>query len=63
MSSFKFDHKEIASKDILKQHQLTDIPKNDASCYNGKEQRHNVDYQICEEKIKPFFIKTREKHT
>lgn len=49
MSSFKFDHKKIEFKDIQKEYQLTDIPKNNVSWYNGKERRYIVDYQIYEE--------------
>ena len=62
---FKFGQKEIASKDIYKHRQITDIFMIDVnkvvlsdkvSCNNGKDCRYIVGYQV--DGITPLFLKT-----
>ena len=67
MFSFKFGHKEVASKDFHKQKQITDILTIDVNkvmvsdkilCNNGKDWRYIAVYQVDGETIMLLFIKT-----
>ena len=67
MFSFKFGHKEVASKDFHKQRQITDILTIDVnkvmvsdkvSCNNGKDWWYIAVYQVDGETIMLLFIET-----
>ena len=64
---FKSGQKEVTAKDFHKQRQITDIFTIDVNkvvlsdkvpCYNGKDWRYIVGYQVDGETIIPMFFQT-----